>query len=78
MDPVMKICLFINGGAFIFVMVLALIKGLILSKHKFVCSKCNEEFHPKWNQVMFETHFGEYFRIKCPHCGKKAYQRIID
>lgn len=78
MDPVMKICLFIMGGAFIFAMVFALIKGLILSKHKFICSECNEEFYPKWYQVMFESHFGHYFRIRCPHCGKKAYQRSID
>ena len=34
MNPVMKICLFIMDGAFIFVMAFALIKGLILSKYK--------------------------------------------
>ncbi len=78
MDSVMKICLFIMGGAFVFSMIVALIKGIVLSKHKFICSECNKEFYPKWYQVMFETHFGEYFKIKCPHCKKKAFHRSIE
>ncbi len=62
----------------LFIVVFALIKGLILSKHKFRCCMCNKEFYPKWYQVMFETHYFEYFRIRCPHCGKKEYHRSID
>lgn len=65
-------------ASIIFLLVLVLIKGLTLSKHKFKCSQCNKEFYPKWYQVMFETHSGEYFRIKCPHCKKKKYHKAID
>ena len=78
MDPTLRLSLLILGCAFVFVMIVALIKGIVLSKHKFICSECNKEFYPKWYQVMFETHFGEYFKIKCPHCGKKAFYRSID
>lgn len=65
-------------GALIFIIVCAFIKGLILSKHKFRCCMCNKEFYPKWYQVMFETHYFEYFKIRCLHCGKKEYHRCID
>ena len=78
MDPVLKLTLIICGIAFVFAIIVALIKGFILSNHKFICSECNKEFYPKWYQVMFESHFGEYCRIKCPHCGKKRYHRCVD
>lgn len=78
MDPVVRISLIILGCAAIFIIITALLKGIILSKHKFICSQCNKEFYPKWYQVMFEIHFGEYFKIKCPHCGKKEYHRSIN
>lgn len=73
-----KISLTIIIVAVIFIVVFAFIKGLVLSKHKFRCSMCNEEFYPKWYQVMYESHYFEYFRIRCPHCGKKKYHRSID
>lgn len=62
----------------IIVIPLIFLKGFILAKHQFECSHCNKTFYPKWYQVMFETHFNEYFRIKCPYCKKKKYHRIID
>lgn len=65
-------------GALIFIILGAFIKGLILSKHKFRCCMCNKEFYPKWYQVMYELHYFEYFKIRCPHCGKKEYHRSID
>lgn len=70
--------LLISIGGLVFIIIVALIKGFLLSKRKFMCSNCNKEFYPKWYQVMFETHFNEYFRIRCPHCNKKKYQRILD
>ena len=66
------------GLGIVFVIIFTLIKGIILSKHKFICSECNKEFYPKWYQVMFETHFNNYFKIKCPHCGKKEFHRSIE
>ena len=62
--------------AIVIIVVVILIKGIMLSKRKFICSYCNKEFYPKWYQVMFETHFFDYFKIKCPHCGKKKYHKI--
>lgn len=73
-----KFSLFIIIGVIVFIVVFAFIKGLVLSKHKFRCSMCNEEFYPKWYQVMYESHYFEYFKIRCPYCGKKKYHRSID
>lgn len=53
------------------VVLASLIKGIILSKHKFICSQCNKEFYPKWYKMMFEQHFNDYYKIKCPHCREK-------
>ena len=68
----------ISLGGLVFIIIVALIKGFLLSKRKFICSHCGKEFYPKWYQVMFETHFNDYFKIRCPHCDKKKYQKIID
>lgn len=78
MNPTTILVLIILGGAFIFAILVDLIKGIVLSKHKFICSECNKEFYPKWYQVMFESHFGDYCRIKCSHCGKKKFHRCVD
>ena len=48
MDPTVRLFLIILGCAF--VLIVALIKGIVLSKHKFICSECNKEFYPKWYQ----------------------------
>ena len=60
------------------VVLASLIKGIILSKHKFICSQCNKEFYPKWYKMMFEQHFNDYYKIKCPHCGEKKFNRSGD
>lgn len=65
-------------GVIIFILIFAIIKGIILSRHSFRCSVCGKEFKPKWYQVMFELHYFEYFKIRCPHCGKKKYHKYID
>ena len=76
LSNIISLVILISGV--IFVIIVAFIKGFILSKYEFECSECNKRFYPKWYQVMFETHFNDYFRIKCPHWGKKKYQRIIN
>ncbi len=73
-----KILLIILVPTAAFCILFSFIKGIVLSKHRFLCSQCNKEFYPKWYQVMFESHFGEYYKIKCPHCNKKEYHRSID
>ncbi|HPA98991.1 MAG TPA: hypothetical protein PKY72_06065 [Bacilli bacterium] len=73
-----QITMIIISGAILLSLLIALIKGIYLSKKRFICSECNQEFYPKWYQVMFEMHYFEYFRIKCPHCGKKKFHRCID
>lgn len=78
MTPLTIFILVNLGLGLVFVIIFTLIKGIILSKHKFICSECNKEFYPKWYQVMFETHFNNYFKIKCPHCGKKEFHRSIE
>ena len=78
MTPLTIFVLVNLGLGLVFVIIFTLIKGTILSKHKLICSECNKEFYPKWYQVMFETHFNNYFKIKCTHCGKKEFHRSIE
>lgn len=74
----MVITMLIPIISLILVFLIALIKGIVLSKYQFVCSCCDKEFHAKWYQLMFESHFGEYFRIRCPHCNEKKYHRCLE
>lgn len=62
----------------VFILIFAFVKGMILSNHKFRCSECNKDFYPQWYQVMFESHYFEYFKIRCPHCGMKKYHKLIE
>lgn len=73
-----KLVLIILGCGIGIVVLTSLIKGIILSKHKFICSQCNKEFYPKWYKIMFEQHFNDYYKIKCPHCGEKQFNRSGD
>lgn len=68
-----NITLYIIIGAIIFTLVIAYIGGLILSKHTFCCLKCDHRFKPKIHQVMFESHFGNKHRMKCPNCKIKSF-----
>ncbi|MBO5395045.1 MAG: helix-turn-helix transcriptional regulator [Clostridia bacterium] len=43
----------------------------------YVCRKCNHKHVPSYSQVLFAMHNGRTRYLKCPHCGKRSWQRKV-
>lgn len=41
------------------------------------CKECHQTFVPTYLQVLFAPHVNRTRYMKCPHCGKKAYQKKV-
>ena len=41
------------------------------------CKECHQTFVPTYSQVLFAPHFNRTRYMKCPHCGKRAYQKKV-
>lgn len=41
------------------------------------CRECHFKYVPSYNSVLFAMHTGRTRYMKCPHCGKKSWQRKV-
>lgn len=41
------------------------------------CPECGERYVPSMLAVFFAPHFGRTRKMRCPRCGKRAYQRKV-
>ena len=41
------------------------------------CPECGERYVPTMISVYFAPHFGRTRKMKCPNCGKKAFQKKV-
>ena len=41
------------------------------------CKECHQTFVPTYSQVLFAPHINRTRYMKCPHCGKRAYQKKV-
>lgn len=41
------------------------------------CPECGERYVPTMKAVFFAPHFGRTRRMKCPRCGRRAYQKKV-
>ena len=41
------------------------------------CSKCGKKFVPTYNQVCWSMHIGRTRYMKCPHCGKRDWDKKV-
>lgn len=39
------------------------------------CAKCHHKYVPRYASTLFAMHMGRTRYMKCPHCGKKSWQR---
>ena len=39
------------------------------------CAKCHHKYVPRYASALFAMHMGRTRYMKCPHCGKKSWQR---
>lgn len=50
--------------------------GKHIASKKYICSKCNGAFYPKWWKAAISLHVNDDRVFKCPHCGNKGFCRI--
>ena len=41
------------------------------------CKNCGHRYVPDFSSVLWAPHMGRSRYMKCPHCGKKSYQRKV-
>ena len=41
------------------------------------CQKCGHRYVPKYSQVVGAMHFGRTRFMKCPHCGKRSWNKKV-
>ena len=41
------------------------------------CPNCKTRYVPKYSSVNLAPHMGRTRYMKCPHCGKKAWQKKV-
>lgn len=58
---------------FLILSVTFIVAGLIISKTKYSCPKCNGIFYPKWWKAAFSIHMNSDRVFKCPHCGRRGF-----
>ena len=75
--PVWAMLLMMSVGFIVF-MVAILFSVLIEQKAGYYeCKECHQTFVPSYSQVLFAPHINRTRYMKCPHCGKRAYQKKV-
>lgn len=41
------------------------------------CAKCGHKYIPTYGNVLWSMHMGRTRYMKCPHCGKKSWQKKV-
>lgn len=75
--PLWAMILMMSVGFVVF-MVAILFCVLIEQKAGYYeCKECHQTFVPTYLQVLFAPHINRTRYMKCPHCGKRAYQKKV-
>lgn len=75
-DLIWRIIL-IGGGTILFLIGTTAALKIEQSAGYYECPECGERYVPTMTSVFFAPHFGRTRRMKCPRCGKKAYQKKV-
>lgn len=74
--PVARVTL-IAVGALIFLVGVANAIKIEQVAGYYECRECNYKYIPSYNSVLFAMHTGRTRYMKCPHCGKKSWQKKV-
>ncbi len=74
--PIARVAL-ISIGALIFITGVANAIKIEQIAGYYECRECNHKYIPSYNSVLFSTHHGRTRYMKCPHCGKKSWQKKV-
>ncbi len=74
--PIARVAL-ISIGALIFITGVANAIKIEQIAGYYECRECNHKYIPSYNSVLFSIHHGRTRYMKCPHCGKKSWQKKV-
>lgn len=74
--PIARVAL-ISIGALIFITGVANAIKIEQIAGYYECRECNHKYIPSYNSVLFSRHHGRTRYMKCPHCGKKSWQKKV-
>jgi len=61
----------------ILVLIFLVVARKCFSSREYVCPSCNHTFSPKWWQAALTVHINSDRVLKCPHCGKRGFCRLL-
>jgi len=67
----------ILGGLIIFLIGMAYSLKLEHDAGYYECPECGVKYLPSMKAVIFAPHIGRNRKMKCPHCGKRAYHKKV-
>ena len=75
--PVWAMILMMVVGFVVFVVAILFCVLIEQKAGYYECKECHQTFVPTYLQVLFAPHVNRTRYMKCPHCGKRAYQKKI-
>ena len=75
--PVWAMILMMVVGFVVFVVAILFCVLIEQKAGYYECKECHQTFVPTYLQVLFAPHINRTRYMKCPHCGKRAYQKKV-
>ena len=67
--------LLIVGGTVVFIVGVAFAIRIEQTAGYYECAKCGHKYVPSYKSVLFAMHVNRTRFMKCPHCGKRSWQK---
>lgn len=75
--PLWAMLLMFGVGFVIFIVAILFCVRIEQKAGYYECKECHQKFIPTFKQVFFAPHINRTRYMKCPHCGKRAYQKKV-
>lgn len=75
--PLWAMLLMMSVGFIVFVVAILFCVLIEQKAGYYECKECHQTFVPTYLQVLFAPHINRTRYMKCPHCGKRAYQKKV-
>ena len=75
--PLWAMLLMFGVGFVIFIVAILFCVRIEQKAGYYECKECHQKFVPTFKQVLFAPHINRTRYMKCPHCGKRAYQKKV-
>lgn len=75
--PLWAMILMMSVGFVVFIVAILFCVLIEQKAGYYECKECHQTFVPTYSQVLFAPHINRTRYMKCPHCGKRAYQKKV-